>query len=417
MAKIRRIAAFGKRSYAQRIKSLFGSSLIGYYPLDETSGTTAADKSGNNRNGTYIATPTLSNLLAPSGKLAPLFNGSTQYVNLTTSGLQAAINLQEFSINYWMKTDGAGRWDSASNVGMFAALVNGSNSFNVFHQGVAAKSLRSTYVAGGVTAGGNNGLYYPSAWVHISLSASKIANEFSLYYNGALVGTYTPVGTWAGVPSSLFFGAITGATFNGWLSDLVVTSRPITQAENYILTSSAPSQRIKRISYVGDSITANSTTTWVDMVSSEYLNGAVASMNHAIAGNSIIGNMDTQAALCANDKAHTIYVALGTNDDNAGNMTTLRAIYEAGLDTMQASNPGAIIKLINVWPLWEADKTTPRDKSNIRAMIDAIGTARGLTVLQPFSEAWYTGAETVDGTHTNSAGDALITDQIIAGLP
>lgn len=414
---MKKILLFSKQPYAKLVRSMFGTSLLAYYPLDETSGTVVYDRSGNARNGAYVAAPTLSNLQAPSGKLAPLFNGSTQYINLTTSGLQTAMNLQEFSVSFWLKTDSAARWDSASNVGMFAALVNGSNSLNIFHQGVAAKSLRSTYVAGGVTAGGNNGLYYPSSWVHITISASKIANEFSLYYNGALVGTYTPVGTWAGVPSSLYFGAITGATMSGWLADLVVTSRPITQAENYLLASSTPAQTIKRISYIGDSITANSTTTWVDMVGSEYLNGAVASMNHAIAGSSIIGNMASQAALCANDRAHAMYIALGTNDDNAGNMTTLRAIYEAGIDTMQSSNPGADIKLINIWPLWEVDKVTPKDKSNIRAMIDAVGTARGLTVLQPFSEAWYTGAETVDGTHTNSAGDALITDHIIAGLP
>lgn len=411
------ILLLNKTSYAQKVKSLFGTSLIGYYPLDETSGTVAYDRSGNARNGAYVAAPTLANLLAPGGKLAPLFNGSTQYINLVTSGLQTAINGQEGSVSFWAKSLNAAVWDSASNVGMFVCTVNASNSFNIYHQGAAAKSLRADYTAGATLDGGNATLYYPSSWVHISLSWSKAADELILRYNGAIVWTANSLGTWTGTPVTLRLGAVTGAAWNGWLSDLAVTSRPITAAENFLLASSAPSLRIKRIAYIGDSITANSTTTWVDMVGSEYLSGAVASMNHAIAGITIQNDMASQAALCASDNAHVIYVALGANDDNAGNMTTLRATYEAGIDTLQASNPSAAIKLINVCPVWEVDKVTPKDKSNIRTMIDAVGTARGLTVLQPFSEAWYTGAETSDGVHPSSTGDALIAARMIASTP
>ena len=419
MAKTRRIAAFGRRTYAQRVRSLFGSALIGYYPLDEASGAVVYDRSGNGRNGAYVNSPTLSNLLAPSGKLAPLFTGaSTQYINLVTSGLQTAWPGQEGSVSFWTKADSAARWDNATDTHLFVASVNGSNAVAIHHQGVTAKSIRATYTAGATLKGGNYTLYYPSAWVHVSFSWSKAADQLVMRYNGAPTPTVTALGTWTGTPITLRIAAATGgAQWTGWLADWVFTNRAITDAEARLLASSTPSHSIKRIAYIGDSITAESTTIWVDQVQNEYMNGAVASMNHAIAGITIQNEMASQAALCANDNAHIIYVALGANDDNAGNMTTLRATYEAGLDALQTSNPDAVINLINVWPVWEVDKVTPKDKSNIRTMIDTVGMARGLNVLEPFDETWYTGADTSDGVHPSAAGSAIIKAQILARLP
>lgn len=395
-----------QQTYANQIKSMFGSSLLAYYPLDETSGTVAYDRSGNGRNGAYVASPTLANLLAPGGKLAPLFNGTTQYVEFSNSGLPAVWNGQEGSISFWYKALNAAVWDGASNRNLFLSSLT-NNSLIIQHQGVTAKSLRALYTAAGTADGGNHNPHYPTAWNHCSVSWSKANDHFIWWNNGSIIGEYNTLGTWAGVPTAIYLGL-----WSGWLSDLVITNRETTDSEKYLLTSSAPSQRIKRISFIGDSITANSTTNWVKLVKSEYLSGAVATFNRAIAGSSIAGSMATQAALCANDRANVIIVAHGANDNDAGNMTTLRATYEAGLDTLQVSNPNAIIYLVNIWPLWEADKTTPKEKGNIRTMISAVGAARGLTVWNPYSESWYSGAETSDGVHPNSSGDALITAQI-----
>ena len=330
MAKIRRIAAFGKRSYAQQIKSLFGSSLIGYYPLDETSGATVYDRSGNGRNGAYINSPTLSNTQAPSGKLAPLFTGaSTQYINLVTSGLQTAWPGQEGSVSFWVKADSAARWDNATDTHLFISSVNASNVIAIHHQGVTAKSIRATYTAGATLKGGNNTLYYPSSWVHLSFSWSKTADQLFFRYNGAPTAVaVTGLGTWTGTPVTLRIAAATsGAQWTGWLADWVFTNRPITDAEAYLLASSAPAQRITRISYVGDSITAESNTTWVDQIQNVYQSGAVASLNRAVFGQTIQNDFATQAAACASDKAHKIIVALGAHDDNAGNMTIVIVSY------------------------------------------------------------------------------------------
>lgn len=63
---------------------VLADSPIGYWRLDETSGTLLADSSGNGRHGTYIGNPSLGNPGAVAGGTAPLLvnnggNGTGQY--------------------------------------------------------------------------------------------------------------------------------------------------------------------------------------------------------------------------------------------------------------------------------------------------------------------------------------------------
>ncbi len=51
-----------------------------YYRVGESSGTTAADSSGNNRTGSYVGSPTLGVMGAGGGDTAVGLNGSSQYV-------------------------------------------------------------------------------------------------------------------------------------------------------------------------------------------------------------------------------------------------------------------------------------------------------------------------------------------------
>lgn len=63
-------------------------NLVGYWRLDETSGTNAVDSSSSGHDGTYVGSPTLDAAdLDAEGNGAPDFNGTTQYV----SGSDAAL--------------------------------------------------------------------------------------------------------------------------------------------------------------------------------------------------------------------------------------------------------------------------------------------------------------------------------------
>ena len=76
-------------------------SLVGWWKLDDGSGTTAADSSGNGSHGTLNGT-----LEWVEGVLggALQFDGSTGYVDIPANSNQAVINKGDFSMMAWIKT-------------------------------------------------------------------------------------------------------------------------------------------------------------------------------------------------------------------------------------------------------------------------------------------------------------------------
>lgn len=71
-----------------------------YWRLGETSGSTAADESGNAHDGTYVNTPTLGVAGAVPGDTAVAFDGATEYVSLDYPAMMPAGGL---SIEFWFK--------------------------------------------------------------------------------------------------------------------------------------------------------------------------------------------------------------------------------------------------------------------------------------------------------------------------
>lgn len=130
-----------------------------------------------------------------------------------------------------------------------------------------------------------------------------------------------------------------------------------------------------------------------------------------------MNDLDTQAAAAAGDNATKIIIALGTNDNNAGDMEALQAKVESNIIALKASNPNATIYYMNVLPRW-TDNTgaTPVDKSNIRTAIAAACTAQGVTCWDTLSTPWITAAQTSDGLHPIAAGSQAIATQILARL-
>ncbi len=72
----------GGLAYWQRMRSLFGSDLLGYWPLWETGGSVAKDVSGNGRDLTYNAVlPTYASVLTPGKKFAPVYAGNAGQIS------------------------------------------------------------------------------------------------------------------------------------------------------------------------------------------------------------------------------------------------------------------------------------------------------------------------------------------------
>lgn len=189
-----------------------------------------------------------------------------------------------------------------------------------------------------------------------------------------------------------------------------------------VLRIAGVSQRI--MTFIGDSITIGTPTNPVPSrgyaytLCYEYNGGRTTMLNHAASGNTIISNMDAQVAAAAGDYADVVIMALGTNDDNAGDMAALRAEVEENIAEIKASNGGANIYYMNVLPRWtNSGGGTVVAKNNIRTAISAACTAQSIICWDTFTTPWITAADTRDGTHPNDFGIAKISAEIISRLP
>jgi lysophospholipase L1-like esterase len=140
-------------------------------------------------------------------------------------------------------------------------------------------------------------------------------------------------------------------------------------------------------------------------------------INHAAGGATILSHMAGQVSACSADGADVIILALGTNDNNAGDMAALRAAVEAGIDSLKSSNPGAKVCYMNVLPKW-TDNTgvTALNETNIRAAIALACTNKDIPCWDTFTIPWINAADTSDGTHPTAAGHAKIAAQVWARL-
>ena len=90
-------------SYTQQVLNLFGSDIISYLTLSDSSGTMAADASGNNRTGTYTNSPTLGAEGIGDGLTSVSFDGTDDLVNWYSASLAAAFNSAEGTFMQWLK--------------------------------------------------------------------------------------------------------------------------------------------------------------------------------------------------------------------------------------------------------------------------------------------------------------------------
>lgn len=171
---------------------------------------------------------------------------------------------------------------------------------------------------------------------------------------------------------------------------------------------------------IGDSIDAATLTfmagtTWNNAVAAAYNGGVNAIRNTAVASQGVLAgawNFAWQVGYIGSGH-ELILIKLGTNDDNAGNMTTLQAAVESGLTTLKANNPDADIYWINVLPRW-TDNTggTEIDKSNIRTAVAAGCLAQSITCWDAYGEMGLLASETTDGTHLAAAGQTRLANYV-----
>ena len=109
-------------NYAQRILSIAPNNIVGYWPLDEHSGTTVTDKSRQGNNGSYTGV-TLNNAKGPDGRGIPFFDGTNDFGDIYSAALNSDFNGNEGAMMGWFKVQNSGVWtDGSTNRGIMFYL-------------------------------------------------------------------------------------------------------------------------------------------------------------------------------------------------------------------------------------------------------------------------------------------------------
>jgi DUF1680 family protein len=202
-----------------------------HYKFDETSGTTAADSSGNGKNAT------LTSATWAAGKInnAVSMSGSTQYVSMPT-GIISTLN--DFSIATWVKLNAVTTWTRIFDIGTGTTVY-------MFLTPTAGSTIRYAITTGG--SGSEQRINGTAAltsgtWKHVAVTLS--GSTGILYVDGVQVGTNTSMTL---KPSSLgsttknYIGKSQYADpyLNGLVDDFRIYDRALSAAEVQALFAGA----------------------------------------------------------------------------------------------------------------------------------------------------------------------------------
>ena len=196
--------------------------------LDETSGATAADSSGNGWAGALVSSPTWS-----AGRLnnaLGLASASSQHVTLP-AGILSGLN--DFTLSAWIRLNSLDTWarvfDFGTGTGNYLFLTTRYSTANLprFAIKTSAASAEQTINSSVTLAIG--------VWTHVAITLSGTTG--TLYLNGIAVGansamTLTPAGLGATTQNYLGRSQFSSDPyFNGAIDEFQVFARALTAAE------------------------------------------------------------------------------------------------------------------------------------------------------------------------------------------
>ena len=209
----------GVPAYWRTVRALFGSSLIGYWPLLETSGTTAWDISGRGFNGTYHG-PTLAQCPAPGGS-APYFDGVNDYLNVTNAVFFSTFNADEGSLLVLFQ-----RKNTKAGYNSILRLTSPSYTTDlwVFTLDTGWNIRR---IAGGINQTRTISAAAPlGSWVHAAATWSVSASQLRVFINGVEGPPLSGLGSCAETCTVMTLGmSVSAYFFEGYLAHLILLNR------------------------------------------------------------------------------------------------------------------------------------------------------------------------------------------------
>lgn len=218
---------------------------IVWWPLDETSGTTARDLAGNNP-GIHVNGP-----VPVAGNVggALRFNGSDQYVGAPDSDLWA-FGSQNFTIELWANfaSPGGGTIGHPSHI--FIGNDEGSGTQNKWFFALGGGFLN--FHINGPVVGSHFfplGPFSPTLnqWYH--LAVTRNGNVWTIYVNGASVASQVNAVVVPNPNAPLTIGQAEQLGFmNGLLDEVTIYNRALTQAELQAIVNAGSAGKCKALS-------------------------------------------------------------------------------------------------------------------------------------------------------------------------
>jgi len=215
-------------------------TLIGYWPLNEDSGNTAYDHSGNENHGTINdgGDSTVPGANGVLGQNAYSFDGNNDYVNIDYSTGQYS----DFTASLWVKHDD---WSGNGREGAFATGENRSSKplnwdrddpyqFAHYRGDATGRVMRVQNISDG--------------WHHVVVTQRRIDSstiKLKMYWDGKQVDQAS--GDYENVDLTKFvyigWNTTSGYEWNGKISEVRIYQRPITPSEiQYLYNTSKRGQ-------------------------------------------------------------------------------------------------------------------------------------------------------------------------------
>ncbi len=176
----------GNQTYEGLVRGL---GPVGYWRLNEASGTVAHDLSGNGNDGTYVNAPTLGagGLIARDSAKSAQFNGTDEYVTLgKPADLVFTLRTDPFSVCAWL--------DTADVTGYVVCKGDGTTGVEY---GLLIVSSVFRIIVGGTSSivGDVSSLLSGGDPFFLSMTVPAAWSEAAGYINGSLMADSPPVGT------------------------------------------------------------------------------------------------------------------------------------------------------------------------------------------------------------------------------
>lgn len=221
----------GRNDYANLLVSTFGSSIISYLPLWESTGMYADDYGSNGYDGLYSSNDiTLAQDGIGDGRTS-ISKGTASHINWLTTALASAFNGAEGTVMLWAKVSAASNWTDGIHR-LFYLTYNASNNIQITKTSVNGR-IEFMYTAGGTQEQYRKESMSTTNWMCLGITWSKSNDRVKYYLNGTRLSTSTVLGTWTGTPSKVLIGGNEdgSASWVGNMAHVLFLNREATEAE------------------------------------------------------------------------------------------------------------------------------------------------------------------------------------------